>query len=133
MLALRTHGTRRPARGGGSHDAGRKTLIFDEVDAGIGGRAAAVVGEKLRSLARTHQVIVVTHLAAIASLAERHFVVEKKVEKGRTIALVRELDAEGRVLEIARMMGGKDVTPLARRHAADMLRRSGGRSARRSS
>jgi DNA repair protein RecN (Recombination protein N) len=110
----------------------RRTLIFDEVDAGIGGRAAAVVGEKLRSLARTHQVIVVTHLPQVASLADRHFVVRKKVEKGRTIALVHELDAEGRVREIARMMGGKDVTPLARRHAADMLRRSGGRSARRS-
>jgi len=110
----------------------RRTLIFDEVDAGIGGRAAAVVGEKLRALARTHQVIVVTHLPQVASLADRHFVVEKRVEKGRTSALVRELDAQGRVQEIARMMGGKDVTPLARRHAADMLRRSGGRPARRS-
>ena len=111
---------------------GRRTLIFDEVDAGIGGRIAAVVGERLRSLAAAHQVVAITHLPQIASLADRHFVVEKRVEKGRTIALVRELDQDGRVAELARMMGGKDVSPIARRHAAEMLRRSGEGHLRRS-
>lgn len=109
----------------------RRTLVFDEVDAGIGGRTAAAVGERLRRLSRAHQVIVVTHLPQIASLADRHFAVEKRVEKGRTVASVRELDQESRVTEIARMMGDKDASPVARRHAADMLRRSAGRQERR--
>ncbi len=109
----------------------RRTLVYDEVDAGIGGRTAAVVGEKLRSLAAAHQVIVVTHLPQIASLADRHFAVEKRVAGGRTLVQVRELDREGRVAEIARMMGGREITTVARRHAEDMLRKSGGRAERR--
>ena len=110
----------------------RRTLIFDEVDAGIGGRVAAIVGQKLRTLSGSHQVIVVTHLPQIASLADRHFLVEKRVEKGRTVALVLPLDDESRVAEIARMMAGSEISPLARRHAADMLRRSAPRPERRS-
>jgi len=109
-----------------------RTLIFDEVDVGIGGRVATVVGEKLRALAATHQVIVITHLPQIASLADRHFVAEKRLERGRTVALVRELDGEARVAEIARMLGGRQESPAARRHAAEMLRKPGGRSERRS-
>lgn len=109
----------------------RRTLVFDEVDAGIGGRTAAAVGERLRRLAQAHQVIVVTHLPQIASLADRHFAVEKRVERGRTVASVRELDEESRVVEIARMMGDKDASPVARRHAADMLRKSAARPERR--
>lgn len=110
----------------------RRTLIFDEVDAGIGGRVAEVVGEKLRALSSAHQVLAITHLPQIASLASRHYVVEKRVDQGRTHALVRELDREGRVAEIARMMGGKVVSSIARRHAAEMLRKSGERHERRS-
>jgi DNA repair protein RecN (Recombination protein N) len=109
----------------------RRTLVFDEVDAGIGGRTAGVVGEKLRSLASAHQVIVVTHLPQIASLADAHFAVEKKVSGGRTVVQVRALDREGRVAEIARMMGGGERSTAARRHAQDMLRRPGGRAERR--
>jgi DNA repair protein RecN (Recombination protein N) len=110
-----------------------RTLIFDEVDAGIGGKVAAVVGEKLRALAASHQVIVITHLPQIASLADTHFAVEKRIERGRTVAQARELDREGRIAELARMMGGKTVTPLDLRHAEELLRKSGGRAERRSS
>ena len=109
-----------------------RTLIFDEVDAGIGGKVAAVVGERLRALAASHQVIVITHLPQIASLADTHFAVEKRVERGRTVAQARELDREGRIAELARMMGGKEVTPLDRRHAEDLLRKSSPRAERRS-
>ena len=107
------------------------TLIFDEVDAGIGGRVAQAVGEKLRSLSSSHQVLVVTHLPQIASLADTHHAVEKKSERGRTVALVRELDRQGRIEELARMMGGREVSTVARRHAADMLKRSAERHERR--
>jgi DNA repair protein RecN (Recombination protein N) len=93
---------------------------------------AQVVGEKLAALAEHHQVVVITHLPQVAALAERHVVVEKEVRNGRTVARVRDLDRRGRVGEIARMMGGKDVSAIARRHASEMLRRSADRVERRS-
>ena len=76
-----------------SLDAPGKTLVFDEVDAGIGGRVAEVVGRKLQGIAARHQVLCVTHLPQIASLADRHFVVQKRVERGRTLTEVRALSA----------------------------------------
>ena len=101
------------------------TLLFDEVDAGIGGRVAEMVGKKLASVAESHQVICVTHLAPIAALAEFHHVVEKQVSNGRTFTTVRQLDETERVRELARMLGGVEITPQAERHAAEMLKAHG--------
>ncbi len=107
-----------------SLDASGKTLVFDEVDAGIGGRVAEVVGRKLRDMAQRHQVLCVTHLPQIASLADRHLVVRKQVERGRTTTQVGALDASERVEEVARMLGGETVTDAARRHAREMVRQA---------
>ncbi len=105
-------------------EAGRKnraTAVFDEVDSGIGGRVAEVVGRKLRAVAQYRQVLCVTHLAAVASQADAHFVVRKRVASGRTLSEVAELDAAGRIEEIARMMGGETITATSRKHAREML------------
>jgi DNA repair protein RecN (Recombination protein N) len=99
-----------------------KTLVFDEVDAGIGGRVAEVVGRKLRAIAERHQVLCVTHLPQIASMADSHFVVRKRVERGRTITDVRPLADAERVEEVARMLGGETITETARRHAREMVK-----------
>ncbi|HKC12070.1 MAG TPA: DNA repair protein RecN [Vicinamibacteria bacterium] len=104
-----------------SLDATGKTLIFDEVDAGIGGRVAEVVGRKLRAMASRHQVLCVTHLPQIASLADRHWAVRKRVERGRTLTEVKALSKEDRVEEIARMLGGATITETARDHAREMV------------
>ena len=129
MLALRN------AAGGGD----RRTLIFDEVDSGIGGRVAEMVGQRLAAISRGQQVLCVTHLPQIAAFADRHFRVTKVAAGARTRAEVRLLDADGRVEELARMLGD---TPheTARRHAAAMVKMvrasmpaagsGGGRSAR---
>jgi DNA repair protein RecN (Recombination protein N) len=109
--------------------AAARTLVFDEVDAGIGGAVAEVVGRKLKALAKTHQVLCVTHLAPIATLADRHVRVAKKVARGRTEVVIEPLDGAGRVREVARMLAGETVTPTALKHAADMLERAGGRPA----
>jgi DNA repair protein RecN (Recombination protein N) len=99
-------------------------LVFDEADAGIGGGVAEVVGRKLKAMAARHQILCVTHLPQIASLADHHFVVQKRVERGRTVTLVKELSEAGRVEEIARMLGGEVVTERARDHAREMLNQS---------
>lgn len=106
----------------GSIPRERKTLVFDEVDAGIGGRVAEVVGRKLRAIAARHQVLCVTHLPQIASMADSHFVVRKRVERGRTITDVQPLEGGERVEEVARMLGGETVTETARRHAREMVK-----------
>ena len=98
------------------------TLLFDEVDAGIGGRVAEIVGKKLKQVATRHQVLSVTHLPQIAALADAHYVVEKDVEQGRTVTRVKELSERDRVAEIARMLGGIKITDQARRHAEELLR-----------
>ena len=98
------------------------TLLFDEVDAGIGGRVAEIVGKKLKQVASRHQVISVTHLPQVAALADAHFVVEKEVEKGRTFTRVRQLSEHDRIDELARMLGGVKITEQARRHAEEMVR-----------
>jgi len=97
------------------------TLVFDEVDSGIGGRVAEVVGRKLRTVAAHQQVLCVTHLPQIAALADQHLAVRKRVEGGRTRTVVEVLSASARVEEIARMLGGEVVTDTARRHAHEML------------
>lgn len=105
-------------------DAPGKTLVFDEVDAGIGGRVAEVVGRKLHAIARSHQVLCVTHLPQIASLADAHWAVRKHVERGRTRTEVVPLSRTDRVEEIARMLGGETVTDAARHHAREMVNQS---------
>jgi len=100
---------------------GRQVLVFDEVDAGIGGAMAEVVGRKLRELSRHHQVICVTHLPQIACYADQHHSVRKEVKSGRTITLVDRLDKELIVDEIARMLGGLKVTEKTRAHAKEMI------------
>lgn len=106
---------------------GVPVLIFDEVDAGIGGAVATVMGQRLRALAKYHQVLCLTHLPQIASQADTHFVVEKSVVKKRTLTSVRQLDAEARRDEIARMLGGLAITKAVRQTAAEMIdeRRTG--------
>ena len=105
-------------------DAPGLTLVFDEVDAGIGGRVAEVVGRKLKAVAARQQVVCVTHLPQIAALADRHLAVRKQVERGRTVTFVVALDAEARVEEIARMLGGQTITSTTREHAREMLKQS---------
>ncbi len=105
-------------------DQAAETLVFDEVDAGIGGRVAEVVGRKLRTVAERHQVLCVTHLPQIASLADRHYVVSKREVKGRTVTDVRPLDGTERIEEVARMLGGATITDTTRRHAREMVKQS---------
>jgi DNA repair protein RecN (Recombination protein N) len=98
------------------------TYVFDEVDAGIGGAVADVVGRQIRAVAAEKQVVCITHLAQIAAYADAQFRVEKGAVKGRVHTVVRRLDAEARKDEIARMIGGAKITPKARAHAEEMLR-----------
>jgi len=98
------------------------TLVFDEVDAGIGGRAAVEVGRRLARLASTHQVIVVTHLPQVAAFADRHLVVDKvNAQAGLTRSGVRVVDDQRRVVELARMLAGLDDTETGRAHAEELL------------
>ena len=109
-----------------SLDGEGSTLVFDEVDAGIGGRVAEVVGQRLKEMSRTHQVLCVTHLPQIASQADHHYGVRKATAKGRTLTSVSLLDAAERVEEVARMLGGRRVSEAARVHAREMVRQAGG-------
>jgi DNA repair protein RecN (Recombination protein N) len=97
------------------------TVIFDEVDSGIGGAVAEVIGEKLRDVAKNHQVICITHLPQIACFGDTHFLVSKKVEDGRTNTMVTLLNDEQRLAEITRMLGGVEITQKAKEHAREML------------
>ncbi|MBO0840058.1 MAG: DNA repair protein RecN, partial [Sciscionella sp.] len=97
------------------------TLVFDEVDAGVGGRAAVEIGKRLAALARSHQVIVVTHLPQVAAFADRHLVVDKTVDATVTESSVRALDDGERVVELARMLAGLDSTDTGRAHAEELL------------
>lgn len=112
MLALKTLA---------AADVRGRTLIFDEVDAGIGGRVATVVGEKLRALGSRFQVLCITHLPQIAAAGSSHFHIEKHVERNRTTTSVRRLDEESRVEELARMIGGRDAGVQARAGARELL------------
>jgi DNA repair protein RecN (Recombination protein N) len=112
-------------RQGAGREAAAGCLVFDEVDAGIGGRVAAVVGGKLQRLSQERQVLCVTHLPQIASRADAHFHIEKKVERGRTRTSVRPLDRDARLAEVARMLGGARVTRATREHAAELIGKRG--------
>ena len=100
-----------------------ETIVFDEVDAGIGGRVAEVVGKKLSSLARHHQVICITHLPQIAKFGDYHFRISKQVSRGRTQTRINLLDETERIKEIARMLGGEKITQATLDHAHEMLDR----------
>ena len=97
------------------------TLIFDEVDSGIGGGVAETVGRALRTLGRQHQVLAVTHLPQVAACGAQHWQVSKHSGGGQTVSTIRELEGSARVEEIARMLGGETLTETTRRHAAEML------------
>ncbi len=101
-----------------------RTLVFDEVDAGVGGAAAEGIGRRLKKLAATNQVLCVTHLAQIASFADHHYRVEKRETSGRTVADIEELDAVARTREIGRMLSGQTLTPEALKHAEQLIRMS---------
>jgi DNA repair protein RecN (Recombination protein N) len=101
-----------------------RTLIFDEIDIGIGGRAAEAVGRKLKTLSRSQQVICITHLPQIAAFADQHFLIEKTERAGRTHTGIRLMTPEERVEEIARMLSGASLTETSLRHAEQMLRAS---------
>jgi DNA repair protein RecN (Recombination protein N) len=112
MLALKTLG---------STDAPGKTLIFDEVDTGVGGAVADVVGARLRSLADRFQVLCITHLPQIAAYGQSHLAIAKSVRQGRTTTTVERLTRDAREDEIARMIGGSDISPAVRASAKEML------------
>jgi DNA repair protein RecN (Recombination protein N) len=97
------------------------TLIFDEVDSGIGGGVAEVVGRLLKRLGQDRQVLCVTHLPQVASQANHHFEVSKASDAGRTVSRIAKLDNKQRVEEIARMLGGIEITPTTRKHARELL------------
>ena len=140
MLALKTSiesgQSKRPGKNGGApsslpsvgkrvgaKDVGsQRTLVFDEIDAGIGGRAAEAVGKKLKQLSRTKQVLCITHLPQIASFADQHYLIEKKEAGGRTKTSVRQLDQDERTKEIARMVSGAKLTETSLKHAEQMLK-----------
>jgi DNA repair protein RecN (Recombination protein N) len=117
MLTLRTIGTNQQD----DSQQGSETLIFDEIDVGIGGRVAEAVGRRLRSLAEMKQVLCVTHQPQIARFADHHYLIEKLVATGRTRTVIKELNLEERVGELARMIGGDEHVQAARETARWLL------------
>ncbi|MFT8889334.1 MAG: DNA repair protein RecN [Ethanoligenens sp.] len=101
------------------------TLIFDEIDTGVSGRAAYKIGVKLKQVAAARQIVCITHLAQIAAQADRHILIEKTVETGKTFTRLHVLDFEGRKRELARIIGGAAITPLTLQNAAEMLEAAG--------
>ncbi len=102
--------------------APNRTLVFDEVDSGVGGGAAEAVGKRLKKLAASSQVLSVTHLAQIAGFGDHHYSVEKREVKGRTVAEIEELTGEARTQEIGRMLSGTRITPEALKHAEQLIK-----------
>ncbi len=98
-----------------------RTLVFDEIDIGIGGRAADAVGQKLKTLSRGQQILCVTHLPQIAAFADQHFLIDKRESSGRTKTQIRLLDQRASTHEVARMLSGATVTETSLQHAAQMI------------
>ncbi len=128
MLALKVaveesaaNATKSGSMKGAKKKATPRTLVFDEIDIGIGGRAAEAVGQKLKSLARGQRVLCVTHLPQIAAFADQHLAVEKRESQGRTRTQIRVLDDAARTREVARMLSGAKVTETSLKHAAQMI------------
>jgi DNA repair protein RecN (Recombination protein N) len=115
-----------PAKASGTSLAARRTpqrtMVFDEIDTGIGGRAAEAVGKKLKELAHANQVLCVTHLPQIATFADHHYVIEKKERNGRTRTSIRPVIGEERTEEVARMLSGAKLTDTSRKHAEQMIK-----------
>jgi DNA repair protein RecN (Recombination protein N) len=105
--------------------AAQRTLVFDEIDTGIGGRAAEAVGKKLKALSKGNQVLCVTHLPQIATFADHHYLIEKREAGGRAKTTVREITGEERTEEVARMLSGAKLTETSRKHAEQMIRANG--------
>jgi DNA repair protein RecN (Recombination protein N) len=121
----RAMGAKDPASRKGREKWGtQKTMVFDEIDTGIGGRAAEAVGRKLKSLARSSQVLCVTHLPQIATFGDHHYVIEKKASAGRTRTSIRRVTGEERTEEVARMLSGAKLTETSRKHAEQMIKRN---------
>jgi len=105
--------------------AAQRTLVFDEIDSGIGGRAADAVGKKLKALAKGNQVLCVTHLPQIATFADHHYLIEKRETGGRAKTTVRQITGDERTEEVARMLSGAKLTETSRRHAEQMIKANG--------
>ncbi len=120
MLALKA--SVETASGKKRSSGAQRTLVFDEIDTGIGGRAAEAVGKKLKSLSRSNQVLCVTHLPQIATFADNHYLIEKKAVGGRTRTTVHLIIGEERTEEVARMLSGARLTEASRKHAEQMLK-----------
>ena len=130
LLALRAcveAGTRKSsvARAPTPASVAQRTMVFDEIDSGIGGRAAEAVGRKLKALARSNQVLCVTHLPQIATFADHHYVIEKKQAAGRARTTVRRIEGDERTEEVARMLSGAKLTETSRKHAEQMIKANG--------
>lgn len=127
MLALKASVGRAPspATAASLRKSAQRTLVFDEIDTGIGGRAAEAVGKKLKALSRSNQVLCVTHLPQIATFADHHYLIEKKDSAGRTRTTVRLVSGQERTEEVARMLSGARLTETSRKHAEQMLKANG--------
>ncbi len=126
MLALKVTVEEGAAKGQRRKTAVPRTLVFDEIDIGIGGRAAEAVGRKLKELSKAQQILCVTHLPQIAAFADQHFVIEKQERQGRTKTSVRLMKEPERVEEIARMLSGEKLTDASRKNAEQMLKAAKG-------
>ncbi len=121
MLALKVTVEEAVSGKGRRKSALPRTLVFDEIDTGIGGRAAEAVGQKLKSLSKTQQVLCITHLPQIAAFADQHFLIAKQETRGRTQTDIRRMEEPERVREIARMLSGATLTDTSLRHAENLL------------
>jgi DNA repair protein RecN (Recombination protein N) len=122
MLALKTVVEAGGEQASRKRKGGQRTLVFDEIDTGIGGRAAEAVGKKLKALSRANQVLCVTHLPQIATFADQHYVIQKKESGGRTRTSIREVTGQERTEEVARMLSGAKLTDTSLKHAEQMLK-----------
>ena len=128
MLALKAsveagaNATSTNSAGKKKNSAAQRTLVFDEIDTGIGGRAAEAVGRKLKALAKGNQVLCVTHLPQIATFADQHYLIEKRAAGGRTKTTVRQITGDERTEEVARMLSGAKLTDTSRKHAEQMIK-----------
>jgi len=131
MLALKasvekgTNPTGDRTKSSAASSAAQRTLVFDEIDTGIGGRAAEAVGKKLKTLSKGNQVLCVTHLPQIATFADHHYLIEKRESAGRAKTTVREITGEERTEEVARMLSGAKLTETSRKHAEQMIKANG--------
>jgi DNA repair protein RecN (Recombination protein N) len=125
MLALKASVEAGARKRTGAPLSPQRTLVFDEIDTGIGGRAAEAVGKKLKALSRGNQVLCVTHLPQIATFADHHYVIEKRTSGQRTKTTVRLVTGEERTEEVARMLSGAKLTETSRKHAEQMLKANG--------